>query len=123
MSSAVIMITGNAAITSIATTDQIERALDEAAQPVLPVAVAIDEPAGAAHVQRHMAVDALEEAGKVGNLDAVKAASEQFPQRQHAAALLPHRDHDFVDAVMLDRVRKRFAPADDALRGDRHFLA
>src|SRR6185437_17167913 len=56
--------------------DDVERALHERAPPVLPEAVAVDEPAHLERFDRHLAVNALEIAGEIRNRDAFEPAIE-----------------------------------------------
>ncbi len=65
---------------------------------------------------------AFEEPGEVSDLDAVQPAFEQTPQRQYAAALLPHRDDDFANAEALDQVLDGSDLRQHAIGGDHRFL-
>ena len=83
--------------------------------------VTVDQPAHLERFDRHLAVDALEIALEVGDLDAIQAALEQRAQRQYPAALLANRDDDLVDVEVAHRVFQRSAAREHA-PGRHHVL-
>src|SRR5262249_30855878 len=61
--------------------EQIEQPFDGAARPVLPEAIAVDEPARLERCEGYLAARALDEAGEVAHAHAVDAARKQLVER------------------------------------------